>query len=190
MNISALILAAASLLVSSSKAEAQHCSKPCHCDHHEAVEIVRCLQREFNRNTQFCNFEANRHLTLPEASYRVIDPFCTNPGGCCYDSGPMDQWWLSYSCADSLYYPEATWEVKVLCNGTVAVNNVVEIGTSVVMNVGTPTNSAYSFNYLWFPVSGAKCKFRLGYVSGNAVQCPATLTSGLPCSSCQNPPTP
>jgi hypothetical protein len=150
---------------------------------------VRCLQRDFNRNTQNCDFGANLLLSLPDASYRTSDPLCTNPSGCCYDQGSMEKWWSYYSCSDHLVYPEATWDIKVLCNGTVAVNNVVEISTSV-SSTGEQSSSAYNLNFLWFPVSGERCKFRLGYANGNALQCPVLLTNGVDCTACQNPPTP
>lgn len=175
-----LSLATSALLLLSAKPadEDQKGNWPCSCPKGEAEEVVRARQAQFNNYMQNCQYLPALALATPKASWATVDYFCGDK--CCFDVGDMPFWFSYYSCYDNIAYPKAPQSLVWLKNGT-AVMTLTEIQSrkNGTTNFG---ETSYVINYFWFPVPGS-CDFKLGYLTANAVQCPAYVPKAPYCYS-------
>lgn len=180
MNFSTLFSLAATLFVAA--AEDKH-QRPCNrCGKEEAEKVVRGLQAKLEEYTKQCDYKSALELSLPGAGFATVDMYCADDS-CCADVGTMEKWWTYYACDMHFEYPVAPVTVEHKTNGTVVITKA-EFAAGYT-ETWERTLSAYRQAYHWFPVaSESGCDFRLGYIDGNAYNCPAFIPNAI---SCDNP---
>lgn len=159
--------------------------RPCGCSEGEAEKAVLARQRDLFASLKSCDFKRIvDELSLPDALASTIDRGCPD-FSCCQSTYPLAAYWNYYTCNMLLDFPEASFTLAWLANGT-AVFTHNEVSSLPLfrpdINITVLAGATYYNSFYWEPQPGAKCDFRLAFLRGYDPHCAANIE--MTCDDC------
>lgn len=155
--------------------EARHSHHTHPCPKRDSKIAVIRAQNQLFEFTKACEFKQALQMCTSNFSFTDVDAGCGS--SCCYTTGEAGTWWGYYDCADQIIYPESPSYVTALKNGT-----VIYTTTEIILKANDGDTWVYDLRYYWKHIG--HCEFRLDYIEGNYIACPAFLPGAVPCTIC------